>query len=68
MTLSFSACHSPQDDIIEAGDFQLYYDEEVDGYALVGASAEGREKEVLYVPAFYEGKAIKLCISNFSWA
>ena len=60
MSLSFSACHWFQSDIFEAGDFQFYYAEEVDGYALVGASAKGREKEVLYVPAFYEGKAIKL--------
>ena len=60
MSLSFSACHSPQDDIFEAGDFRFYYAEEIDGYALVGETAEGRKKEVLYVPAFYEGKAIKL--------
>lgn len=65
MSLLFSACHSPQDDIIEAGDFQYYYDEEVDGYALVGASEEGRKKEVLYVPAFYNGKPIKYLIYKF---
>lgn len=65
MSLSFSACHSPQDDIFEAGDFQYYYAEEVDGYALVGSSHNGWGKEVLYVPAFYNGKPIKFLIYEF---
>lgn len=65
MSLSFSACHSPQDDIFEAGDFQYYYAEEVDGYALVGSSHNGWGKEVLYVPAFYNGKPIKFILYVF---
>lgn len=43
---------------ISDGDFKYYYMEDKDSYAVIGTTPQGKEKDVLYFPAYYEDKLV----------
>lgn len=43
---------------ISDGDFQYYYMKDKDCYAIVGTTEQGKEKDVLYFPAYYNNKLV----------
>lgn len=44
--------------LISDGDFQYYYREDRDSYAIAGITEQGKEKDVLYFPAYYNNKLV----------
>ena len=66
--LMLSGCHGHiagekciEESFISEGDFQFYYAEKYDCYAVVGLTEKGKKKDTaLVVPAYFRGKLVEL--------